>query len=80
MEAVRKEDQMLWMISVVLIIFWMLGLVAGYATGLLIHSLYAIAIVLLLISIKREVYTYRELSHIVRSRNYRRANSGSIGR
>jgi hypothetical protein len=70
---------MLWTIAVVLIIFWMLGLVTGYVPDLFIHGLYAIAVVLLLVSINREVNIYRGLKHMVRSRNYRRANSGSIG-
>jgi len=70
---------MLWTMAVVLIIVWMLGLLTDYATGLLIHSLYAIAVVLLLVSINREVSIYRGLKHMVRSRSYRRANSGSIG-
>ena len=70
---------MLWTLAVVLIILWMLGLVTGYATDLFIHGLYAIAVVLLLVSINREVNIYRGLNRMVRSRNYRRANSGSIG-
>ncbi|MHB9099244.1 MAG: lmo0937 family membrane protein [Syntrophales bacterium] len=60
---------MLWTIALVLIIFWMLGLVAGYTTGFFIHGLYAIAVVLLLVSINREVNIYRELNHMVRKRN-----------
>ncbi len=78
-EAVQKEDQMLWTVSVVLIIFWMLGLVTGYATDLFIHGLYAVAIVLLLISINREVSIYRELKHMVRSRSSRRARLRNVG-
>ena len=70
---------MLWTIAVVLIIFWMLGLVTGYATDLFIHGLYAIAVVLLLVSINREVNIYRGLKRMVRSRNYKRVNSGSVG-
>lgn len=70
---------MLWTMAVVLIIFWMLGLVTDYATDLYVHGLYVIVVVLLLVSINREVNIYRELRHMVRSRNYRRANSGSIG-
>ena len=70
---------MLWTIAVVLIIFWMLGLVAGYTTGIFIHGLYAIAVVLLLVSINREVNIYRGLKRMVRRRNYRRANSENIG-
>ena len=70
---------MLWAISVVLIVFWMLGLVTGYGTDLFIHGLYAIAVVLLVVSINREVSIYRGLKRIVRRRNYRRATSGTIG-
>jgi len=70
---------MLWTIAVVLIIFWMLGLVTGHVPDLFIHGLYAIAVVLLLVSINREVNIYRGLKRMVRRRNYRRANSGSIG-
>ena len=70
---------MLWMMAVVLIIFWMLGLVTGYETDLFIHGFYAIAIVLLLVSINREVNIYRELKHMVRGRSYRRVNSRSVG-
>ena len=70
---------MLWAMSVVLIILWMLGLVTGYETDLFIHGLYAIAVVLLLVSINREVSTYRGLKQMARRRHYRRANSGTVG-
>ena len=70
---------MLWTMAVVLIILWMLGLVTGYEMDLFIHGLYAVAVVLLLVSINREVSIYRGLKRMVRSRNYRRASSGSIG-
>ena len=70
---------MLWMVSVGLIILWMLGLVTGFETDLIVHGLYAIAVVLLLVSINREVNIYRGLKQIVRSRSYRKANSGTIG-
>jgi NhaP-type Na+/H+ and K+/H+ antiporter len=76
--ATRKEDQMLWTIAVVLIIFWMLGLVTGYVPDLFIHGLYAIAVVLLLISINREVNIYRGLKHMVHKRN-RTVTSSSVG-
>ena len=65
---------MLWMMAVVLIIFWMLGLVTGYETDLFIHGFYAIAIVLLLVSMNREVKINRDLKRMVRGRSYRRAN------
>jgi hypothetical protein len=70
---------MLWTIAVILIIFWLLGLMTGYAPDLFIHGLYAIAVVLLLISINREVNIYRGLKHMVRSRTFKSANPGSIG-
>jgi hypothetical protein len=70
---------MLWTIAVVLIIFWMLGLVTGFEMDFIIHGLYAVAIVLLLISINREVNIYRGLKHMVRSRSYRRAHSRNVG-
>jgi hypothetical protein len=78
-EAVAKEDKMLWAIAVVLIIFWMLGLVTGYVEDSFIHGLYAIAVVLLLVSINREVNIYRGLRRMVRGRNLKKANSGGIG-
>lgn len=70
---------MLWAMAVALIIVWMLGMVTDYASGLLIHGLYALAVVLLVVSINREVSIYRGLRHMVRGRNFRRANSGSVG-
>ena len=42
---------MLWTISVVLIILWMLGLVSGYTMGNFIHILLVIAIVVVLINV-----------------------------
>ena len=42
---------MLWMIFVVLLILWMLGLVSGYTMGGFIHILLVIAIVVVLIRI-----------------------------
>ncbi|MHB8770789.1 MAG: lmo0937 family membrane protein [Syntrophales bacterium] len=70
---------MLWVIAVALIIGWMLGMVTDYASGLIIHSLYAVAVVLLVVSINREVNIYRGLRHMVRGRSFRRADSGSVG-
>ena len=67
---------MLWTMAVALIIFWMLGMVTGFAMDLFIHGLYAIAVVLLLVSINREVNLYRKLKRTVRSR--RRANSRNV--
>ena len=72
------EDDVLWTIAVILIIIWLLGLMAGYTTGLFIHGLSAIAVILLMVSLIRKVNIYRELRHILRSRNYRRTSSKNI--
>jgi hypothetical protein len=42
---------MLWTISVVLVVLWLLGLVSGYTMGNLIHILLVIAIVVVLIRV-----------------------------
>jgi hypothetical protein len=42
---------MLWMIFVILVVLWMLGLVSGYTIGGYIHILLVIAIVVVLIRI-----------------------------
>ena len=68
----------MWMIAVVLIVVWMLGLVTGYEMDSFIHGLYAVAVALLLVSINREVNIYRGLKRMVRSRNYKRATSGRV--
>jgi hypothetical protein len=46
-----KEDHMLWTISVVLIILWLLGFVSNYTMGGYIHILLVIAIVVVLVRI-----------------------------
>jgi hypothetical protein len=42
---------MLWMIAVVLIILWLLGLVSGYTMGNFIHILLVIAIIIVLVRV-----------------------------
>ncbi|EKD22181.1 MAG: hypothetical protein ACD_87C00125G0005 [uncultured bacterium] len=42
---------MLWTISVVLVVLWLLGLVSGYTMGNFIHILLIIAIVVVLIRV-----------------------------
>ncbi len=49
--VIRKEDQMLWTIAVVLIIMWLLGLVSGYTMGNFIHILLVIAIIVVLVRV-----------------------------
>jgi hypothetical protein len=48
---VRKESNMLWTIGVILLIFWLLGLLTGYTMAGLIHILLVIALVVVLIRI-----------------------------
>jgi len=47
----RKDHKMLWMIAVILVILWLLGLVSSYTMGGFIHILLVIAIVVVLIRI-----------------------------
>ncbi|TRZ76726.1 MAG: lmo0937 family membrane protein [Deltaproteobacteria bacterium] len=42
---------MLWTISVILIVLWLLGLVSGYTMGNFIHILLVIAIVVVLVRV-----------------------------
>jgi hypothetical protein len=44
---------MLWMIFVILVVLWLLGLVSGHTIGGFIHILLVIAIVVVLIRIIR---------------------------
>jgi hypothetical protein len=46
-----RKGHMLWMIAVVLLIMWMLGLVSSYTMGGFIHILLVIAIVVILIRV-----------------------------
>ena len=42
---------MLWTIAVVLVIFWMFGLLTGYTMGNFIHILLVIAIVVMVVQV-----------------------------
>ena len=68
MRSVLRKDHMLWMIAVVLIILWMLGLGIGFTMGSFIHILYVAAVALLLVSLNQEVMINRKLRHLSRSR------------
>lgn len=48
-----KENAMLYMIAVVLIVLWLLGLVTSYTLGGFIHILLVIAIVVVLLRVIR---------------------------
>jgi hypothetical protein len=45
----RPEDPMLWTITVILLVLWLLGLVSSYTLGGWIHILLVIAIVVVLL-------------------------------
>ena len=49
----RKENRMLWTISVILIVLWLLGLVSSYTMGGFIHVLLVIAIIVVLVNVIR---------------------------
>jgi hypothetical protein len=49
--AIRKENNMLWTIAIILLVLWLLGLVSGYTLGYAIHVLLVIAIVVVLIAV-----------------------------
>lgn len=49
--AKRKEIAMLYIIAVVLIVLWLLGLVTSYTMGGFIHVLLVIAVVVVLVRI-----------------------------
>ena len=42
---------MLWTISVILVVLWLLGLVSGYTMGNFIHILLVIAIIIVLVRV-----------------------------
>ena len=49
--AVRKESNMYWTISMILLMLWLLGLLAGYTMGGVIYVLPVIANVIVLIQV-----------------------------
>ena len=59
---------MLWAISVVLIILWILGLGTSFTMGSFIHILFAAAVTLLVVSLSQEVMINQKLRHVLRSR------------
>ena len=50
-KAVRKESNMYWTISVILLMLWLLGLVTGYSMGGVIYILPVIAVIIALIRV-----------------------------
>jgi hypothetical protein len=53
-----KDSSMLWTISVILLILWLLGLVIGYTTGYFIHIPLFFAIIAILIQIEDDCNDY----------------------
>jgi hypothetical protein len=51
LEIMKEDKKMLWTISVVLVVLWLLGLVSGYTMGNFIHILLVIAIVVVLVRV-----------------------------
>jgi Flp pilus assembly protein TadB len=49
--AQNKEAGMLWTISMVLILLWLVGMVTAYTMGGLIHILLAIAVITVLVRV-----------------------------
>jgi nitrogen fixation/metabolism regulation signal transduction histidine kinase len=59
---------MLWMIAVVLIILWMLGLVTGFTAGSFIHIIFAAAVALLVVSLSQEAMINQKMRRVMRNR------------
>jgi hypothetical protein len=59
----QKEGQVFWMIALVLVSLWLLGLVSGYTMGSSIHVLFAAAVTLLVVSLSQEAVTNQNLRH-----------------
>lgn len=47
----EKEKTMLWTICVILLVFWLLGMVTSYTMGGLIHILLAVALITVIIRV-----------------------------
>lgn len=58
---------MLWTISVVLIILWILGLSTGFTIDSSIHILFAAAVALLVVSISQEAMISEKLRRALRN-------------
>jgi hypothetical protein len=46
-----KENNMLWTITVILLVLWLLGMVTSYTLGGMLHILLAIAIIMAIVSL-----------------------------
>jgi hypothetical protein len=59
---------MLWTISFVLIILWILGLGTGFTMGPFIHILFVAAVALLVVILSQEAIINQKLRRVLRSR------------
>ena len=62
--AARKESNMYWTISMILLMLWLLGLLTGYTMGGVIHVLPVIANVIVLIQVIQGVRITRDVAAI----------------
>jgi len=62
--VVRKESDMYWTISVILLVLWLLGLLTGYTMGGAIHILPVIANVIVLIQVVQGVRITKDIAAI----------------
>ena len=58
---------MLWTISVVLVVLWILGLGTGFTMGSFIHILIVAAVALVVVSLSQEIIINQKLRHVLRS-------------
>ena len=70
---------MLWGITLILIILWLLGLATGLRMDAFIHILVVAAVALLLISLIQEIMINRKLRHALRSRGSKQDNGTASG-
>jgi hypothetical protein len=64
--------------AMILVILWLLALMGGQTLGWFIHSLVVIAIILVLVSINREVNINERQRRILRTRKLGRTGSEQI--
>jgi hypothetical protein len=60
--AVRKESNMYWTVSVILLMLWLLGLLTGFTMGGVIHILPVIANVIVLIQVVQGLRMTRDIA------------------
>jgi len=61
---VRKESDMYWTISMILLVLWLLGFLSGYTMGGVIHVLPVIANVIVLIQVTQGQRIMKDIAAI----------------